>query len=86
MSLALLGSHHPLPSLQPTKLCIRSQTLLGKRMKKQLIKSSRIESRVIEKPAKFEFQEEVKASIIGSAVKTTVPIPQNPKTPYDCDV
>ena len=31
VSLALLGSHHPLPSLRPTKLGIRDQALLGKR-------------------------------------------------------
>ncbi len=49
-------------------------------MKKQLTKSSRIESRVIEKPAKFEYQEEVKASFICSAVKTTVPMILNNAT------
>jgi len=49
-------------------------------MKKQLTKSSRIESRVVDKPAKFEYQEEVKTSITGSAVKKTVPMILNNAT------
>jgi hypothetical protein len=61
VSLALLGSSHPLPTLQPVNLTIRDQTLLGKRKRKELSKRVKVEERVVDSPAKFEYKEEIKA-------------------------